>query len=100
MQNPTWQPLQSGVITADFKQNMYLLRKAAHIDESEDVILRRFNVLGHPAALLYVDGMTDGDALQRYFIEPLLHAGPCGEEPLDSYFAESVLPLSSISPTA
>lgn len=100
MEHPSWNPQKSGVITEDFKQNLLLIREAAHVNESEDVILRQFSVLGHPAAILYLDGMADGEAVQRYLMEPLLHAAPCDELSLDSYLAEKVLPLASVSPTA
>ena len=100
MKSQNWEPMKSGVITEDFRQSLRLLRESAHAAKSEDVILREFTVLDHPAALLYIDGMVDTEALQRFFMEPLLRAAPEGNEPLDSYLSNEVLPLSSVSPTA
>ena len=101
MEKDTWAPQPSGVITGAYRQDAALLQRAAHAQDSEDVVLREFEVLGHPAALLYVDGLTDSQAVQRFLLEPLLHAAvPAPETPLDSYLAQTVLPLASLSPTA
>ncbi|MBQ7656441.1 MAG: spore germination protein [Clostridia bacterium] len=96
-----WEPVRPGVLTENFQQSLPLLKQAAHTEESEDVVLRQFTVLRHPAALLYVDGLADSESVQRFFIEPLLRAPePPEGEPLDSYLMETVLPLASVSPTA
>lgn len=96
----SWNPLRPGVITEDYRKNFALLRQAAHAEESEDVVIREFTALGHPAALLYVDGLTDSESVQRFFLEPLLHASPpLADEPLDAYLMNAVLPLASVSPT-
>lgn len=96
-----WLPQKPGVITEDYRQSLRLLREAAHAGESEDVVLREFQAMGHPAALLYVDGLADGETLQRFLLEPLLRAvPPTDDTPLDSYLSETVLPLASIAPTA
>ena len=101
MAETPWEPVRTGVITEDYKQSLALLRQASHAEESEDVTLRAFTVLGHPAALLYVDGLTDSESVQRFFLEPLLHALPAPEgEPLDAYLMNTVLPLASLTPTA
>ena len=101
MEADTWTPMKSGVLTGDYAASVRLLRDAAHIGASEDVVLREFEALGHPAALLYVDGLADSESVQRFLMEPLLHAPPpSSEEPLDSYLAKTVLPLASLSPSA
>ena len=101
MPETAWKPQPSGVITEDFRQNLSLLRTASHAEESEDVVLRSFSALGHDAAILYVDGLADSESLQRFLLEPLLYASPGPEDvPLDTYLSQSVLPLSSVSPTA
>ena len=89
------------MITEDYAQSLALLRMASHAEESEDVTLREFTVLGHPAALLYVDGLTDSENVQRFFLEPLLHALPAPkDEPLEAHLMNTVLPLASLSITA
>ena len=101
MAETAWEPVTPGVIGPDYRQSLELLRHAAHTEESEDVTLRRFTALGHPAALLYVDGLTDSESVQRFFLEPLLRAAPPpSEEPLDTYLINIVLPLASVSPSA
>ena len=48
-----WIPAPPGVITGDFRQNLLLIRRAAHAEDSEDVIIHVFQVLGHDAALVW-----------------------------------------------
>ena len=95
-----WEPAKPGVITEDYRESLLLIRQAARVENSEDVTLREFTVLGHPAALLYVDGLTDSENVQRFFLEPLLRAGPVpADEALRDYLMNTVLPLASVSPT-
>ena len=101
MENDSWQPVKNGVITDDYSESVRLLRQAAHAVESEDVVLREFQVFGLAAALLYVDGLSDGETVQRFLLEPLLSAAPPKDDtPLDTYLSQTVLPLASLSPTA
>lgn len=99
MAETEWRPVKDGGISEDFRQSLSLLREAAHTEQSEDVTLREFTVLGHPAALLYVDGLTDSASVQRFLLEPLLRAAPApAGTPLDTYLMNAVLPLASVSP--
>ncbi len=99
MADTEWRPVKDRGISEDFRQSLALLREAAHSEESEDVALRQFTALGHPAALLYVDGLTDSASVQRFLLEPLLHAAPApAGTPLDTYLMNAVLPLASVSP--
>ena len=101
MEGAAWHPLAEGVITDQFTRNVLLIRQAAHTEESEDVILRQFQAMGRKAALLYVDGLTDSETVQRFLMDPLLKAPPPADgTPLDSYLTETVLPLASVTPTA
>ncbi|MBR4538389.1 MAG: spore germination protein [Clostridia bacterium] len=101
MEENAWIPLQNGVLTEQYQQNIRLIRQAAHAEESEDVILRQFEAMGQKAALLYVDGLSDSETLQRFLLDPLLKAAsPSDGTPLDAYLCETVLPLSSITPTS
>jgi spore germination protein KA len=101
MEESAWEPLQNGVITDQYARNVQLIREAAHSDESEDVILRQFEAMGQKAALLYVDGLADGETLQRFLLDPLLKTSPPADDtPLDTYLTQQVLPLASITPTA
>ena len=99
MSDTAWRPVRDGGISEDIRQSIPLLREAAHSEKSEDVVLREFTALGHPAALLYVDGLTDSGQVQRFLMEPLLRAAACpADTPLDTYLMNSVLPLASVSP--
>ncbi len=101
MDGNAWVPVKEGVITDQFTRNALLIRQAAHAEESEDVILRQFQAMGHKAALLYVDGLADGETLQRFLLDPVLKASaPNDGVPLDTYLCETVLPLASVTPTA
>ncbi len=94
-------PAPPGVLAGDFRQNLRMIRAAAHAEDSEDVILHEFQALGRAAALIYVDGLVSCERMQRFLLEPLLSAAPPPDQtPLDSYLAENVLPLASLSPTA
>ncbi len=101
MRKDAWTPLNEGVITGVYGQDIKLLQQSAHTRQSEDVILREFSALGHNAALLYIDGMINDDGLQRFLLEPLFRASPAPENvPLDAYLSQSVLPLASLTPSA
>ena len=95
-----WTPLKTGVITDDYQASLRLIRESARADESEDVVLREFQVWGRAAALLYVDGMAERDSLQRFLLEPLLNAAPpdagCA---IEDYLSNTALPLASLSST-
>ena len=45
-----WEPAKPGVITEDYRESLLLIRQAARVENSEDVTLREFTVLEHPAA--------------------------------------------------
>lgn len=101
MTDTPWSPLAQGVLTEDYQQNLRLLRQAAHAEESEDVFIREFQVLGQPAALLYVDGLVNDANVQRFLLEPLLQAPPLPEGlDLQQHLTRNVLPLCSLKPTA
>ena len=93
--------MEDAVLTEEYRRNLSLIRRLSHAEENEDVILRVFRALGKDAAVIYVDGLADGNAIQRFLMQPLLSAGPPAEEtPLDTYLAQSVLPLCALTPTA
>ena len=101
MPETPWVPQASGVLTDCFGDSLRMIRCAAHADESEDVMIHRFELLGHPAALVYVDGLISSQLIQRFLLEPLLRAAPPENgAPLREHLARRVLPLASLSPTA
>ena len=97
----SWRPLKQGVLAEDYRANLLLIRQSAHAEESEDVIIREFTLMNHPAAVIYVDGLADDEKIQRFLLEPLLSAPPPMEDtPLDTYLTCQVLPVGSVTPTA
>ena len=79
MSENAWNPLPQGVLTDDFFHNLKLIQSAAHTEESEDVQVRRFLILGQEAALIYVDGMVSDTKIQHFLLQPALHAPPLPE---------------------
>ncbi len=89
------------VLTEEYRRNAALIRRYAHAEESEDVVIREFRVLGADAAIIYVDGLAGEDKIQRFLMQPLLSAPPPRDDtPLDTFLARQVLPLSAVTPTA
>lgn len=87
-----------GVITEDYKTNLQLIRTAARADRSEDVQIHELTVLGHPAAVIYVDGMVNSEMLQHFLLQPLLHAASLPDETaLSDHLIRHVLPISSLT---
>lgn len=100
MTDGEWQPEAQGVLADTFSENLKLIRQAAHVEESEDVIIRRFRILGHEAAVFYVDGLADDTKLQHFLLQPVLHAPPLPPEmTLEEHLTQNVLPLGSVKPT-
>ena len=90
--------MEDAVLTEEYRRNLSLIRRLSHAEENEDAVIRVFRALGKDAAVIYVDGLADGNAIQRFLMQPLLSAGPPKEEtPLDTYLAQSVLPLCALT---
>lgn len=81
------------VLTEEYRRNAALIRRQAHAEESEDVVIREFRAMGLEAAVIYVDGLAGEDRIQRFLMQPLLAAQPPQDDtPLDTYLAQRVLP--------
>lgn len=101
MASQEWEPLMQGVLTGDYQQSLALVRQGAHSEISEDVIIHEFQLLGHSAALIYVDGLADDTKLQKFVLAPCLQARqPPENESLDSFLTQQILQTASIQPTA
>lgn len=100
MPGTEWNPQARGVLTENFRQNLQLIQKASHALESEDVVIHRFLILGHEAALIFVDGLANDTKIQHFILQPALSAPPLPQDtPLENHLMQSVLPLGSVSPT-
>lgn len=90
-----------GVLTDNYRENLRLIRAASHAEESEDVQIHEFRLLGRQAALIYVDGLADDTKIQQFVLRPALRAAPQPEEmDLEEYLIQHVLPVGSVKPTA
>lgn len=100
MENDSWKPLSEGVLTGDFQKDLELIRSGAHAEESEDVLLHDFRVLGRKAVLLYVDGLSDDEKMQRFVLSPCQQAAPLPPDTeLEEYLSQSVLQIVSVQKT-
>ena len=86
---------ENKALTGGFEENRALIRAAMRIPVSEDAIERRFTLMGHPASLYYVDGLSSSTAIQEYVLRPCLKA--VGELSLES-LTDHVLPVGGVSP--
>ncbi|MBQ9264193.1 MAG: spore germination protein [Clostridia bacterium] len=92
---------ENAVLTGEYGHDLALIRRFTHAEESEDVIIHSFQALGHEAALIAVDGLSDDGKIQRFLLHPLLRAeAPQEDTPLDTYLKNTVLPLESLTATA
>lgn len=101
MENDSFSPLTAGVLLGEIDNDLRLIRQGSREKQSEDVILHDFLLLGHRAALLYIDGLSDDEKLQRFVLAPCLNAPPvpAGREP-GEYLSRSVLQVASVQRTS
>lgn len=96
-----WTPQPQGVITNNYQSNLAMIKKAAHADQSEDVQIHEFQLLGHPAALIYLDGMVNNTQVQRFLLLPALKAPALPKnETLSNHLMQTVLPVGSVTETS
>ena len=101
MEKNAWDKRHQGVITGEYKKDLSLIRDATHAKESEDVKIHEFMLMGHPAAILYIDGMANDAKVQEFLLTPCLTASPLPEgEDLEGYLQQRVLPLCGTEATA
>jgi len=101
MKETSWDPQMSGVLTEDFAKSLRLIRQATHADTSEDVHIHRFRILGHHAALIFIDGMANDTKIQHFILLPAFQAPPLPEGmALEDHLMEHVLPLGSVTHSA
>ena len=101
MEQTLWTPAADGVIADDFGENLRMIRAAAHAEDSEDVMIHVFSLLGLDAALIFVDGLVSCQLLQRFLLEPLLAAPALAAgDTVGEHLRRRVLPLASLTETA
>ena len=88
--------VENKTLDGGFAESRDLIRAAMRIPVSEDAIERQFTLMGRPAALYYVDGLSSSTAIQRYILQPCLQAE--GNLTLET-LTQRVLPVGSLTPT-
>ncbi len=100
MPETNWTPTKNAPLTGAYDDMLALVAKAAHVDSSEDVLLRQFTVLGARASLLYIDGLADDTKIQHFILQPCMIAPPLAEGvDMQAHLIASVLPVGSVTVT-
>ena len=56
------------------EKNLDLLRERLHLDVNDDVVIRRFFALGQECALVYVEGLSDGEQMAQHVLRPMMNS--------------------------
>lgn len=58
----------------NLEKNLKTLQQRLHLDVNDDVVLRRFAALGQDCALLYVEGLSDGEQMAQHILRPMMNS--------------------------
>lgn len=58
----------------NLEKNLKALQQRLHLDVNDDVVLRRFDALGQDCALLYVEGLSDGEQMAQHILRPMMNS--------------------------
>lgn len=58
----------------NLEKNLKALQERLHLDVNDDVVLRRFDALGQDCALLYVEGLSDGEQMAQHILRPMMNS--------------------------
>lgn len=58
----------------DLEKNLKALQERLHLDVNDDVVVRRFSALGQSCALLYVEGLSDGEQMAQHILRPMMNS--------------------------
>ena len=61
-------------VTRSLKRNLDTISEKLHMDENDDMILRRFRALGLDCVLIYIDGMSSGSSIAEHVLRPMLRS--------------------------
>ena len=89
--------VENKALTGDFDEKCRLIDSAMRVGVSEDSLRRAFTLMGQPAALYYVDGLSSDIKIQEYILEPCLRAQ--GENPTRDTLLQHVLTAGSVRGT-
>ena len=89
--------VENRALTGGFEEARRLIHAAMRIPVNEDAIAREFTLMGQPAVLYYVDGLSNDIKIQEYILLPCLRAA--GEHPTREHLLQHVLPVGGVSVT-
>lgn len=58
----------------NLEKNLKTLQQRLHLDVNDDVVLRRFAALGQDCALLYMEGLSDGEQMAQHILRPMMNS--------------------------
>lgn len=62
------------IFSRNLEKNLKVLQERLHLDVNDDVVLRRFDALGQDCALLYVEGLSDGEQMAQHILRPMMNS--------------------------
>ena len=62
------------IFSRNLEKNLKALQERLHLDVNDDVVLRRFDGLGQSCALLYVEGLSDGEQMAQHILRPMMNS--------------------------
>ena len=62
------------IFCRDLEKNLKALQQRLHLDVNDDVVLRRFAALGQDCALLYMEGLSDGEQMAQHILRPMMNS--------------------------
>lgn len=62
------------IFSRNLEKNLKALQERLHLDVNDDVVLRRFDALGQECALLYVEGLSDGEQMAQHILRPMMNS--------------------------
>lgn len=62
------------IFSRNLEKNLKALQERLHLDVNDDVVLRRFDALGQDCALLYMEGLSDGEQMAQHILRPMMNS--------------------------
>ena len=62
------------IFSRNLEKNLKALQERLHLDVNDDVVVRRFSALGQDCALLYVEGLSDGEQMAQQILRPMMNS--------------------------
>lgn len=75
-------PERSCSISPDIKTNLDYISSRFSVPDNSDVVIREINAAGKDGFVIFIDGMADGNAINKAIIEPLVTIPEIADETL------------------